>query len=140
MMQIFMQYKTAQFYAPKRLKTKWKQPIEAPPRESQPQTGFPSTQIGFERKFPDLKSQPGRSKRVPISSSRLAVLNFFNTLSFVSYFPLPRLKPAHSYQEFWSATAHLERKKQATPFFSCKQPLRMSGFPKSVAGIPNNSR
>jgi hypothetical protein len=136
MMQTFMQCKTSQLYPPKQLKTKGEPSIKASQRDSQAHTSLPSTQIGFERKFPDRKSQPHRPKRVPISSSRLAALNFFNTLGFVSYFPLPRLKLAHSYHEFWAETAHLERKKQATPLLSVRQPLMMSGFPKSVARNP----
>jgi hypothetical protein len=136
MMQTFMQYKTTQHYAPKQLKTKGDPPIEAPHRESEAHTSLPNTQIGFERKFPYSKSQPHRPKRVPISSSRLAALNFFNTLGFVSYFSLPRFKLVHSYHEFWAATTHLERKKQATPLLSVKEPHIMSGFAKSVVRNP----
>jgi hypothetical protein len=87
-MQTFVQYKTAQLYAPKQLKTKGEPSIEAPHRESQAHLSLPSAQIGFERKFPGSKSRPPRSKGIPISSSRLAALNFFNTLGFVSHFPL----------------------------------------------------
>src|SRR6266851_4891307 len=107
MMQTSIQYKTAPPQAPKHLKTKGEPSLNALDRESQAHTRLP-TQIGFERKFPDPQSRPPHSKCVPISSSRLAALHFFN---------------ADSYHEFRAATAHLERKNQTTPLLSVKQPL-----------------
>jgi len=74
----------------KQLKTKGEQ--------SEPQTIRPSTQIGFDRKFSASKSQPQHPKRVPISSSLLAALNFFNTLGFVSQFPAAILPVARPFQ------------------------------------------
>jgi hypothetical protein len=140
-MQTFARYKTRQLKHTKLLKTKGELSIEAPQREPQPQTVFPGTQIGFDRKFPDSKSQLRCFKRVPISSSRLngpQLFQHFGLCFAISLAPpqacdlVPRV--------FWAATAHPEGKKSTTHLISVKIPLMMSGFPKIAAGIPNKSK